>query len=113
MKHDLIDGETVIDTWLLYYLPPYGGKYSGKLTVTDRRVLYKASGDASVAGVLGNIGASGELDIGKQDIRNVEVQRSLFHKQAIVTLADGSRHVFDRGMMNVDKVAAAIGEGRL
>jgi len=34
-------GETAIDTWTLIYTPPGGGKYDGKLTVTNQRLLYK------------------------------------------------------------------------
>ena len=46
---DLQPGETPIDTWTLFYSPPDGGKYNGKLTVTNRRLLYRATDDASFA----------------------------------------------------------------
>jgi hypothetical protein len=101
-------GEAVIDTWTLFYVPPQGGKYNGKLTVTNRRLLYDAKFDASLIGVLGHRAARGGLEIDKADIRDVEVKKSLFSKKAIVTLTDGSQHVFDYGAMNIDKCAEAI-----
>lgn len=105
---ELQPGETEIDSWTLFYLPPYGGKYNGKLTVTDRRLVYVASDDASVAGMLTNNAASGRLEIAKDDIGGVEVKRGLFSKKALLTLADGSVHTFDRGAMSIDKVVDAI-----
>lgn len=101
-------GESVIDTWTLFYLPPGGGKYNGKLTVTNQRLLYDAKLDASLAGILGNYTVDGELAIEKTNIRTVEVQRKLFSKRATVTLDDGSQHIFDYGAMNIDKCVAAI-----
>jgi hypothetical protein len=108
-KIELNPGEAEIGAWTLFYHPPYGGKFNGTLTVTDRRLIYVASDDASLGGVLTNKAASGRVEIAKTDIRDTEVTRSLFHKRALVTLTDGSFHVFDRGMMSVDKIAEAIG----
>ena len=36
------------------------------------------------------------------------MQKKLPSKKAILTLADGSVHVFSYGAMNIDKVVAAI-----
>ena len=47
MKITLQPGETAIDTWSIFYLPPNGGKYNGKLTVTNQRLLYDAMFDVS------------------------------------------------------------------
>ena len=105
---DLQPGETAIDTWTLFYHHPAGGKYNGKLTITDKRLLYMATDDASFAGVLGHRGAHGYLEIAKGDIANLEVHKQLFSKKAFVTLADGSVHTFDYGAMNIDKCVAAM-----
>ena len=105
---ELQPGETAIDTWTLIYTPPGGGNYNGKLTVTNRRLLYDAKFDASLIGMLGNYAASGQLVIDKADISNVEVQKKFLSKKAILTLADGSVHIFNYGAMNIDKVVAAI-----
>ena len=106
---DLQPGETAIDTWTLLYTPPGGGSnYNGKLTVTNQRLLYDAKWDATVLGILGNRSASGQLVIDKSDIANLEVQKKLLSKKAILTLTDGSVHIFNYGAMNIDKVVAAI-----
>lgn len=108
MTHDLRPGEHAIDTWTLFYLPPDGGRYNGKLTVTNQRLLYDAKLDASLLGVLSNHVVKGQLAIEKGAIQGIEVQRKLFSKKATLTLADGSRHVFDYGAMNIDKCVAAM-----
>lgn len=113
MNITLQPDETKIDTWTLFYLPPNGGKYNGKLTVTNRRLLYDAQFDASVKGMLEEAifikwGSEGYLEIDKKDITGTEVQKKLLSKRVLVTLADGSVHTFDYGALNIDKVAAAI-----
>ncbi len=108
MEITLQPGESRIDTWTIFYVPPDGGKYNGKLTVTNQRLLYDAKFEATVIGVLGARAAQGYLEIDKGDIRDVEVKKSLFSKKAIVTLTDGSQHLFDYGAMNIDKCAEAI-----
>ncbi|HEY0114363.1 MAG TPA: hypothetical protein VGB54_01450 [Allosphingosinicella sp.] len=108
MEIALQPAETRIDTWTIFYLPPNGGKCNGKLTVTNQRLLYEAKFDATLIGVLGDRAAEGFLQIDKGDIRDVEVKKSFFSKKAVVTLTDGSQHVFDYGAMNIDKCAEAI-----
>ena len=110
-KIDMQPGEAAIDTWTLFYHHPDGGKYNGKLTVTNRRLLYAASDDASFAGVLGSRAAAGFLAIEKSEISAIEVRKKLFSKKALVTLADGTVHVFDYGAMNIDKCVAAMEAG--
>lgn len=113
MKIDLQPGEAAIDTWTILYQPSGGGKYSGKLTVTNRRLLYDAKFDLSAKGLLSEAlfvkwGSEGYLEINKEDIKSIETEKSLFSKKAILTLTDGSRHVFNYGALNIDKVVKAI-----
>lgn len=113
MKVNLLPGETEIDTWTIFYLPPNGGKYNGKLKVTNQRLLYEALFDAGFVSTVTQafrirIGSEGFLEIDKKDIEKVDVEKKLLSKKAIVTLTDGSRHTFDYGALNVDKVAEAI-----
>ena len=80
MEIVLQPGEVKIDTWTLFYLPPGGGKYNGKLTVTNRRLLYDAKFDASLMGVLASTlviqsGSEGYLEIDKQYIQSVDTQK--------------------------------------
>jgi hypothetical protein len=113
MNITLLPGEEKIDTWTILYQPPKGGKFNGKLTVTTKRLLYDAKFDYSAKGLLEEFmyikwGSEGFLEINKEDIEMVEVEKSLLSKKCIVTLKDGSRHIFNYGALNIDKCAAAI-----
>ncbi len=113
MKIELQPNETKIDTWIILYIPPNGGKYNGKLTITNKRLLYDAKFDVSAKGLLSEAlfikwGSEGYLEIDKADIKEVQVEKSFLVKKAIITLIDGSKHTFNYGALNVDKVAEAI-----
>lgn len=113
MKVELAPDETKIDTWTILYIPPNGGKYNGKLTVTNKRLLYDAKFDVSAKGLLSEAlyvkwGSEGYLEIPKAEIKDVQVEKSFLAKKVIVTLTDGSRHTFNYGALNVDKLAEAI-----
>jgi hypothetical protein len=113
MKVELQPDETKIDTWSILYIPPGGGKYNGKLTITNKRLLYNAKFDVSGKGLVNEAlfikcGSEGYLEIDKADITDVQVEKDFLAKKAIVTLSDGSKHVFNYGALNVDKVAEAI-----
>jgi hypothetical protein len=113
MNIQLQANETKIDTWTILYQPPGGGKYNGKLTITNKRLLYDAKYDVSAKGLLAEAmfikwGSEGYLEINKADIKDVQVEKSFLAKKAIVTLTDGSKHTFNYGALNVDKVAEAI-----
>ena len=103
MAINLNPSENIIDTWTLLYVPQQGGKYNGKLTITNQRLLYDAKLDASLMGVLQHRTASGYLEIAKSEIQTIDVQKKLFSKRATIILTDGSVHVFDYGAMNIDK----------
>jgi hypothetical protein len=109
----LLPDETVIDTWTLIYSPPGGGKYNGKLTVTNKRLLYDAKYDVSAKGLLSEAmfvkwGSEGYLEINKADITSVKAEKSFLAKKALVSLSDGSMHTFNYGVLNIDKVIEAI-----
>jgi hypothetical protein len=115
MKITLQDGETTIDTWTIMYAPPGGGKYNGKLTVTNKRLLYDAKYDVSAKGLLSEAlfvkwGSEGYLEINKSDITDVQTEKSFLSKKAILTLNDGSKHTFNYGALNVDKLVIAINQ---
>ena len=109
----IMSDEQVIDTWTLLYSPPGGGKYNGKLTITNKRLLYDAKYDVSAKGLLSEAmfikwGSEGYLEINKADIKDVQVEKSFLAKKAILTLSDGSKHTFNYGALNIDKAVAAI-----
>lgn len=107
--------EHVIDTWTVIYTNENGVKYNGKLTVTNRRLLYDAKFDVSTRGLIeeslfAKWGSEEYMVIPKNRIREVNVVKSFFSKKAIITLDDQSRHTFNYGMLNIDPVAKAIRE---
>ncbi len=109
----LSDDEQTIDTWTLLYIPPGGGKYNGKLTITNKRLLYDAKYDVSAKGLLSEAmfikwGSEGYLEINKSEITDVQVEKSFLAKKAILTLTDGTKHTFNYGALNIDKVVVAI-----
>jgi len=111
----LQNDEQVIDTWTLIYTPPGGGKYNGKLTVTNKRLLYDAKYDISARGLLSEAmfakwGSEGYLEISKSDISSLKAEKSFLAKKALVGLSDGSVHTFNYGVLNIDKVIEAINQ---
>lgn len=115
MKPQLQNDERIIDTWSILYTPPGGGKFNGKLTITNKRLLYDAKYDVSAKGLLSEAmfvkwGSEGFLEINKDSITDLQTEKSLLAKKAILTLSDGSKHTFNYGMLNIDKVVAAINE---
>ena len=113
MKIEMQPGENKIDTWTLLYSPPGGGKYNGKLTITNQRLLYDAKFDVSAKGLLSEYlyvkwGSEGYLEINKADIKDIQVEKSFLAKKAILTLTDGSKHTFNYGALNIDNVVDAM-----
>lgn len=109
---ELLPDERELGSWTLNYLPPGGGRYTGPLSVTDRRLLFQATFDSSLAGSLKELiiyrDTHGFLVIPKERIRQVERKSGFLKKQVLVTLDSGEVHTFDYGMLSVDKLAAAI-----
>lgn len=113
MKIELQPGESKIDTWSSLYYPPGGKRYKGKLTVTNRRLLYDAVFDVSARGLMSETlfvrwGSTGYLEIDKTEIKQVDVIREIFYNKAVLTLADGSKHVFNYRLWSIKKVVDAI-----
>jgi len=107
------ENETVIDTWTVIYSNEKGAKYNGKLTVTNKRLMYDAKFDVSARGLIEESlfvkwGSEEYIIIPKNRIRLVEVQKSFFAKKVNITLDDETQHTFNYGMLNIDPIAAAI-----
>lgn len=104
--------EKELGTWTMNYLPPGGGRFTGPLTVTDQRLLFKATFDTSAVGALRELilykDTHGYLVIPKNRIKSIARKNSLLKKQVLVTLDNGDMHTFDYGMLSVEKLAAAI-----
>lgn len=124
IKFDLEPGEQKVGKWTINYLPPTGGKFVGKMLITDRRILFAplnpkhdnslatAIDDFPVDGVRGGGKRirwdGGSLSISRADVQSIQKRRSGLMKQVVVTLADGQEFVFDYGVLSVDKLAATL-----
>jgi hypothetical protein len=94
MKYNFQPGEALIDTWSIIYRPETGSWNNGKLAVANRRLTYNTRLDKA-------------LEINKNEVASVEVRKSLLSKKAVISLLDGSRHTFDYGTLNIDKLVDA------
>lgn len=113
MKPELLTDEVIINTWTIMYLPPTGGQYNGKLTVTNQRLIYDAQFDISAQGIVNELfyvrqGEKVWLSIPKVKITRTELIKSFFAKKVLVTTDNGETHVFNYGMLNVTLVYDAI-----
>ncbi len=108
--------EFKIDTWSIFYIPPAGGKYHGKLTITNKRLFFDWRNGSTIKWFLPDaieanpIGwaTEGFLEINKTEITDIEVEKTALAKKVIVVLSDGNRHTFSYGTLNIDKVVEAI-----
>jgi hypothetical protein len=114
--------------WAINYLPEEGGRYTGKLTVTDEKLsfvsLYESSNKTIVKAIfldVSSFAAAGghtvyrysndnearvELPVG--EIAGVEARKKGLMKQAAVTMKDGQEFVFDYGLLSVKKLVETI-----
>lgn len=112
-KTALQPGETAIDTWTIFYSPSAEKKFNGKLTVTNKRLIYRTLYDAAYNPASFHVVFDKEdkdivFCINKAEIARVDTQKSFLAKKIILTLSDGSRHEFNYGVMSVDKIVDAI-----
>jgi hypothetical protein len=110
-KMNLNENETIIDNWALNYGPPSGGKYNGKCTITNQRILFELIMDYSASGILfkGQYFKKGQfIYIDKTEIKTIEMKKGFFGKKISLTLDNNEVHTFDRGVMNIDAIEKAI-----
>ena len=110
---EMAAGEETLGQWTLNYVPPAGGRYTGKLQVTNQRLLFDAQFDTSLSGTLGELlvsggGTEGYLSIPRSAISRVDVKTSFFKKKVVVFVGEEQAHTFDYGMLSVKKLAEAI-----
>jgi hypothetical protein len=111
-KFEFLPEETELGHWTLNYIPAGGGRFTGPLTVTNKRLLFDAQFNTSAPGALRELvvfqGTWGYVAIPKERIQKVDVSSSMLKKKVTVTLDNGEVHVFDYGMLSVQKIAEAI-----
>lgn len=114
--------------WTINYLPEEGGRYTGKLTVTDEKLLfaslYESSNKTIVKAIfldVGSFAAAGghnvyrysnddeaRVDLPAAEIARVEATKKGLMKRAVVTMNGGQQFVFDYGMLSVKKLVETI-----
>lgn len=114
--------------WTINYLPEEGGRYTGKLTVTDEKLLfaslYESSNKTIVKAIfldVGSFAAAGghnvyrysnddeaRVDLPVAEIARVEATKKGLTKRAVVTMNGGEQFVFDYGMLSVKKLVETI-----
>ncbi len=113
-KLALRDGEKKLGTWTINYLPPGGGRYTGRLLVTNQRLIYHMRFDTSRPGspkTMPFLGRSRRyVSISKDAVRATTIECGLLKRKVIVVLKGGQRHVFACGCVSIDRLAAAIGQ---
>ena len=125
IKFELEPGEEKVGKWTIHYLPPTGGKFAGKLLVTDRRILFEPLNpkqDLSLATAIDALRVGGVIPEGfrhywdghglripRADVRSVARRPGGVTKQVVVTLAGGEEFAFDNGFLSVDKLIATLG----
>ncbi len=116
------------DTWTINYLPEDGGRLTGKLSVGAEEVrfdaLYDSSNKEVIKGILGSAGAFAgtgghavyihntdtefEVVLPRVEIASAEQAKKGIMKRAVITMNNGSKFVFDYGMLSPKKLIAAI-----
>ena len=113
MFYQLQEGEKLIGTWMINYIPPNGGRYLGQLDVTDTNLYFDGKFDMSFSGMIQEAlfvkkGSAGYLSIPRKVIHKVEAKRSFLKKKVMLTLTSGQVHTFDYGALNIDKLVEAL-----
>ena len=107
-------GEVQQGAWTTNFLPHGGGRYTGRLVITDRRVAFESKFDTSLGGALENVlfkdpGGGDFIVIPREQIAKIEAKKCLLNKRVMLTLDDSQVHTIDNGAMSVDKIVAALG----
>jgi hypothetical protein len=110
---ELLADEQIIDTWPLIYLPPGGGKYDVRCTITNKRIMYTSNIDTKVKMKLAEfIWCSPDnrecMVIPKTRIRLIKTEKTYLEKKVILTLDNGQQHAFSYGPLNIDRVVEAM-----
>jgi hypothetical protein len=117
-----------LGVWTVNYLPPEGGRFTGKLAVSDDKVefksLYESSNSTIVKAIfldVSTFAAAGghsvyrhsndkeaTVELPTSEIASVEAAKKGLMKRAVITMKDGQVFTFDYGLLSVKKLVAAI-----
>ena len=120
-----------LGNWTINYLPPEGGRFTGKLKLADDKLqftsLYESSNKTIVKAIfldVGSFAAAGghtvyrysnddelHVELPLNEIAAVTATKKGMMKQAVVTMQAGEEFVFDHGMLSVKKIVEVIQSG--
>ena len=114
--------------WIINYIPEEGGRYTGKLNISNEKLhfvsLFESSNRTIVKAIFLDVvsftAASGhtvyrysnnkeaivELPVG--EIADVKATKKGIMKRTVVTMKDGQSFIFDYGLLSVRKLVETI-----
>lgn len=96
---DLFNGEYEKGSWMLKYLPPNGGRYSGKLLVTNLRVLFDSNTiyhSHEIQELLILSGKKNYLSINKNEIKNIRMKNKILYSRLSFEIGGKKHHLNSR-----------------
>jgi hypothetical protein len=101
---DLQNDELKITAGSVSYQSPGGKKFTGMLIITNKRLLYDIPFDLSAKGRVPEVmfikwGSVGYMEIERTEIKQTEVIKNIFSTKLILVLKDGSKHIFNSGLL--------------
>ena len=103
--------EIIQQEWKINYLPPTGGRFNGKLTITDKRFLMDASFDQPFEVLFENsvlfFNGKTILSINKSDISSLRVVDGLIVKELTISV-HGKIHRFQKKLFSLKPILNTI-----
>ncbi len=133
--------ERELGHWTVNYVPPDGGRFTGRLQITDQAIVFASKQDMgainddllksfglprAARNAVGDFAGTGSRGGVRREIRDehftLRLERShvlsftagkrMLLNRVTVAMDDGSTHVFDYGLLSVKKMVAAWEAGR-
>ena len=115
MTIELQPGETSLGSWTVNQEIAGRRPINGVLNVTNQRLIFDAKMEVSSRqgrqiqqALKGSWKAGNSLAVERSQVTGVEAKNSFFAKRVVVTAASGESYVFNRGMMSVEPIVAAL-----
>jgi hypothetical protein len=109
--------EVIVGEWMTTLLPHGGGRYQGKLIVTNQRILFTGSLNITYAGTkyyekccIGDKVIRQCIEIKRKQIQEIEVKACFMSKKIVIHLTCGAAYVIDHGGASITRLINAITE---
>ena len=117
MGIELQAGENQLGSWAVYYERAGARQGTGDLIVTDRRLLFDPKMEAGSRSIRqarqmlsGNWKEQNAVAIDRAQVTGVSAEKRLLSKKVLIS-AGGRTYIFNRGLLSVDPIVAALGQG--